>query len=323
MNILVIGGTVFLGRHIVEAALAQGHTVTLFNRGKTNPHLFPQLEKLIGDRQAGDYAALAGRRWDAIIDPSAYIPRAVRELLTAASCDHYTLISSISVYADSGIQGQDEGAAVLTLADPTTEEVTGETYGGLKVLCEQTAAAHHAHVLTVRSGLIVGAHDPTDRFTYWPVRVGQGGRMLAPGAADYALQLIDVRDQAAWIVRCVEQQVTGAFNVTGRPTPIGDILETAKTITQSDAQFVWVDGDWCAENDVAPWQDLPLWIPGDAYAGFHHYNVDKAAAAGLTWRPIADTITHLLAWHESRPADYELKTGLRPDAEAAHLKNAL
>ena len=183
MNLLILGGTVFLGRHLVEAALARGHAVTLFNRGQHNPDLFPEVERLRGDRD-GDLQALEGRRWDAVVDTCGYVPRVVRasaEML-APNVDHYTFISSISVYADTSKPGIDEQAPVGTLDDPTTEEVTGESYGPLKALCEQAAeAAMPGRVLNIRPGLIVGPHDPTDRFTYWVRRVAEGGEVLAPG----------------------------------------------------------------------------------------------------------------------------------------------
>ncbi len=212
MKLLVLGGTVFLGRHLVEAATARGHSVTLFNRGQHNPELYPEVEKLRGDRDS-DLSALQGRRWDAVIDTCGYLPRAVRasaELL-ADAVDHYTFISSISVYADFHTPAMDESAPVGTLADETVEEVTGETYGPLKALCEQAAErALPGRVLNIRPGLIVGPHDPTDRFTYWPVRVARGGEVLAPGRPHVPVQVIDGRDLAEWTVRMVEaRQVRG------------------------------------------------------------------------------------------------------------------
>ena len=198
MKLLILGGTVFLGRHLVEAAQARGHQLTLFNRGQHNPELFAGVEKLRGDR-SGDLSALRGRRWDAVIDTCGYIPRIVRasaELL-ADAVDHYTFVSSLSVYADTSRPGIDESAPVGQLADETVEDITGETYGPLKALCEQAAGrALPGRVLTVRPGLIVGPHDPTDRFTYWPVRVARGGALLAPGRPERRVAFVDVRDLA-------------------------------------------------------------------------------------------------------------------------------
>src|SRR5579872_4273010 len=217
MKLLILGGTVFLGRHIVEAALARGHEVTLFNRGQHNPDLFPEVEKLRGDRN-GDLAALQGRQWDAAIDTSGFVPRVVRASAEALAnaVKHYTFISSISVYADFTKLGIDESSPVAKLVDESVEEVTGETYGGLKALCEQAAEeALPGKVLIVRPGLIVGPDDQTDRFTYWPYRVAQGGEMLAPGRPAHQEQFIDVRDLAQWIVRMVEAGKTGVYNATG------------------------------------------------------------------------------------------------------------
>ena len=315
MNILVMGGTQFLGRAIVDAAIAAGHTVTLFNRGKTGTDLFPSLEKLRGDRKAGDLSALAGRRFDAVIDVCAYFPRAVRELLETVETEHLTLISTISVYAHNDKVGQDESADVASLEDHTTEEVTGETYGGLKVLCEQAAEAMLPNrVLHVRSGLIIGPHDPTDRFSYWPVRAARGGTMLAPEALDYQLQVIDARDQAAWIIRSIEANVTGAFNVAGDSSlTLGQVIEAAVELSGSDVTVRAVSAEMMAEYEIQPWQEFPLYVPMDGYEGFHHFSVAKALANGLEFRPIKDTIRDILDWYD---LDQPLKIGLKPEREA-------
>lgn len=295
MNILVVGGSQFLGRHIVMAALDKGYTVTLFNRGKTNPHLFPELEKLIGDRVEGNLDALVGRKFDAVIDISAYIPRVVKQLLETVETDHYTFISTISVYASDAELNQDESAGVVILDDPTTEEITGETYGGLKVLCETAAKEGAADPLIVRSGLIMGAYDHTNRFEYYFQRMKRGGKMIVP-PADYRLQQIDGRDQAAWIIRCIEQNVTGTYNVTGHPVPLGDVLQTIKTLSGWTAEFIHIDGEAAATHNIEPWTNLPLWIPMEEYAGHHHFNIDKAVAVGLTLRPMEDTVQSILDW---------------------------
>src|SRR5260221_13589599 len=232
MRLLILGGTAFVGRHLVEAALARGHTVTLFNRGRRNPDLFPELERLRGERP-DDLAALRGREWDAAIDTSGYTPRAVAASagLLAEAVAHYTFISTISVYADEMPAGTDENGPLSQMPEDKagTEEVTGETYGPLKVLAEQAAeAAMPGRVLTPRPGLIVGPYDPTDRFTYWPARVARGGEVLAPDGPDVPVQFIDARDLAAWTLDSVEAGRTGVFNLTGpaQPLTFGDLLET-------------------------------------------------------------------------------------------------
>lgn len=321
MHILIIGGTVFLGRHLVEAALAAGHTVTLFNRGQHNAELFPEVEKLRGDRGA-DLSALEGRRFDAAIDTCGYVPRVVRasaELL-APNVGHYTFISTISVYPTYEKVGIDEGDPVGTLEDPSTEEVTGETYGPLKVLCERAAeAAMPGRVLTVRPGLIVGPHDPTDRFTYWPARVARGGPFVAPERPGYPTQFIDVRDLAEWTLRMVKAGHTGAYNATGpaEPLPLGDLLEACRAASGSDAVPVWVSAAQLEAHEVQPWTELPLWLPDTpAYAGFSQVSVARAVAAGLTFRPLADTVAATLAWASSRPADHQWRAGLPAEKEA-------
>src|SRR5574337_1126119 len=234
MRLLILGGTVFLGRHLVEVAIARRHEITLFNRGQHNPDLFSHVEKLRGNRD-GDLTALQGRRWDVVIDTCGFVPRIVRastELL-ADAIDHYVFISSLSVFKDFSVSGMDESAAVSTLADETVEEVNGETYGPLKALCEQAAErVMPGRVLIIRPGLIVGSHDPTDRFAYWPQRVAQGGEVLAPGHPNRAIQMIDVRDLAEWIVQMVETGRSGVYNATGPDYALtmGQLLEACKTV---------------------------------------------------------------------------------------------
>ncbi|MBI3732113.1 MAG: epimerase [Chloroflexi bacterium] len=327
MDLLILGGTVFLGRALVEAALARGHRVTLFNRGQHNPELFPQVEKLRGDRANG-LDALRGRAWDAVIDTSGYVPRIVRasaEMLSGA-VGHYTFISSISVFADFSQPRMDESAPVGTLADQSVEAITGETYGPLKALCEQAAEqAMPGRALVIRPGLIVGPHDPSDRFTYWPVRVAQGGEVLAPGLPQTRVQLIDVRDLAEWNIRLVEAGRTGVFNATGPDTPLtmGQVLAECRTASGSDARFVWVDGQFLLDSGVKPWIELPLWIGGEnspQYAGFSDVNCDKAMAAGLTCRPLAETVRDTLAWATTRPPTIEKRAGMKPEREAELLR---
>ncbi len=304
MKILILGGTKFLGRHLTEIALKAGHEVTLFNRGTTNPNLFPDAEHLHGDRD-GNLEALKGRKWDVAVDPSGYVPRIVKasaELL-ADQVEHYTFISSISVYSEPIAPNLDESGPVITLDDETTEAVM-ENYGGLKVLCERAAeAAMPGRVLQVRSGLIVGPHDPSDRFTYWPVRVAIGGEVLAPGTPDQAVQYIDARDQAAWILKMAEARKAGTYNVTGPASraTLGELLAACQQVADNVATLTWVPDDFLIEHDVGPWMELPLWLP-EAYNALQMVNIDKALADGLTFRPTVDIVRDTLQWNAGRSA---------------------
>ncbi|MGV3515790.1 NAD-dependent epimerase/dehydratase family protein [Luteitalea sp.] len=322
LKVLVLGGTGFLGPHTVRRLQERGHTVTLFNRGRTNPGLFPDIEKLRGDRKT-DLKALEGRKWDAVLDPSAYIPADVTRSATllAPNVGHYLLISTISVYKTLNTPGMDETAPLATLADPTVEQVTGETYGGLKVLCEQAAEkAMPGKTTVIRPGLIVGPGDTTDRFTYWPVRVARGGEVLAPNAPSDYVQCIDVRDLANFIVSCLEQRTTGIYNADGPQAglTIGRLLETSKQVAKSDATFVWVPTAFLEAQKVRPWSDMPVWVPltGDE-AGGGQVSVKAAMAKGLTHRPLADTVRDTLAYVDTWPAERKakLKAGLSPARE--------
>lgn len=321
MKILILGGTVFYGRWLVEAALQRGHEVTLFNRGKSNPDLFPQVEKITGDRTQ-TVAALEGRRWDAVIDPSGYVPRIVRMAVEQLKdqVDHYTFISSISVYKDMSQPGTDENAPVGTLEDESTETVTGETYGPLKALCEQTVQQlMPGRALVIRPGLIVGPHDPTDRFTYWPVRVARGGDVLAPGRPERQIQIIDVRDLAEWTIRMVEGKQVGVFNATG-PHPeltMGELLETCRQVSGSQAEIHWVDERFLLDQQVEPWMQLPVWVPEiePEYGGFMAADISRALEAGLTFRPIASTAGDTLEWARTRPEDHRWRAGLPAERE--------
>jgi 2'-hydroxyisoflavone reductase len=320
MKLLILGGTKFLGRHLVEAALAQGHEVTLFNRGQENPDVFPDIEKLKGDRD-GQLDALKGRSWDAVIDTCGYVPRVVRDSATllADDVEHYTFISSISVYSDFSKRNMDESDPVGKLADETTEEVNGETYGPLKARCEEEAEkAMPGRVLNIRPGLIVGPHDPTDRFTYWPARITHGGEVLAPGPRDQKVQFIDVRDLAEWIVRMVESKKVGTYNASGpeHPLTMEDLLEECKSTTDSDAAFTWVSEEFLTQHEVKPWTDLPLWISQAMnWPGFSAINCQKAIANGLAFRPLSDTIRDTLNWNRNRPTTEEKKAGIAMERE--------
>ncbi|MBN1146464.1 MAG: SDR family oxidoreductase [Anaerolineales bacterium] len=321
MHILILGGTVFLGRALVEAALASGHEITLFNRGQSNPDLFPQVEKLSGERDGG-LEALEGRRWQAVIDTCGYFPRIVRQSaeLLAGAVEHYTFISTLSVYASSRQPGIAEDAEVSKLQDESVEELTGETYGPLKALCEQAVeAALPGRALIVRPGLIVGPHDRSDRFTYWPCRVARGGEVLAPGDPQRALQFIDVRDLAEWILRMIAAGRTGIYNADsplGR-LAMGGLLETCQRLSGSDANFTWVSEDFLLEQGVGAWVELPLWIPKSDpdSAGFFAFDVSKALTAGLSYRPLEETVRATLDWEASRPTGHEWRAGLAPSRE--------
>jgi 2'-hydroxyisoflavone reductase len=329
LRILILGGTAFLGPQVVEAALARGHSVTLFNRGKTNPQLFPDLEKLHGDRdprKGEGLKALEGRTWDAVVDTSGYYPRMVRasaELL-AGRIRQYIFISSISVYSDNSIVGMDESGPIGTIEDPTVETMGDQfqNYGPLKALCEQAAeAAMPGHTTSIRPGLIVGPGDRTPRFTYWPVRVERGGEVLAPGAPSDPIQFIDVRDLADFIVKVIDDRTMGTFNANGpvSPTTIGTLLETCKSVSKSDATFTWVDAGFLEQQKVSGWSDLPVWVPptGES-AGMHRGSIAKAIKAGLKSRPIEVTVQDTLTWYHGLPAEKlaSLKWALTPEREA-------
>ena len=293
MDLLVLGGARFLGRHLVEAALERGHRVTLFNRGKSNPGLFPEVEELRGER-GGDLAPLRGRLWDAAIDTSGYLPREVRRSaeLLAGSVGHYAFVSSISVYEDFGRTGIDEDAPVLEPPEPEPEEMSWEHYGGLKVGCERAVErAMPGRALVVRPGMIVGPHDYTDRFPYWRRRVAEGGEVLAPGDPERPVQLIDARDLAAWIVRMAEEGRTGVYNATGpqHKLTMRGMLEGLREATGSDARLVWASEEFLLDAGVKPWEDLPFWVP-EGMEGLLAVDVRRAVGAGLLFRPLRETV---------------------------------
>ncbi|MBA2539253.1 MAG: NAD-dependent epimerase/dehydratase family protein [Deltaproteobacteria bacterium] len=303
-TILILGGTGFLGPHIVEAARARGHTVTLFNRGKTHPTLFPDVEKLQGDRD-GKLDSLAGRKWDAVVDTSGYVPRIVKQSaeLLAPSVGHYLFISTISVYAKSDKVGADETSPLATLDEPASEDVA-KHYGALKAGCETACeAALPGRVATIRPGWIVGPLDPTGRFTHWPVRLAEGGEVLAPGDGTTPIQLIDGRDLAAWIVTLIENRTTGVFNAFGPSNhpkinlSIKQLLDDCNTAAGNKASLTWVSTEFLDNHEVSPWAEMPGWVPAEGdYAGFGRLSNQRAVDAGLTFRPIADTAQDTLAW---------------------------
>jgi 2'-hydroxyisoflavone reductase len=319
MKILILGGTIFLGRHLVDAAISRDHDVTLFNRGEHNANLFPAVEKLRGDRD-GNLFALEGRQWDAVIDTCGYVPRIVQasaELL-ASAVEHYTFISSISVYADVSKPGIDEEGELGVLEDESVEDITGGAYGPLKVLCEQAAEAFFpSRTLNIRPGLIVGPYDPSDRFTYWLHCIARGGEVLAPSPGQKPVQIIDARDLAEWIIGLIEARVSGVYNATGpdyRLTMQG-LLELCRTELGSETTVTWVDEGFLLGAGVKPWMDLPLWVAGDEDSGMLAINVEKAISANLTFRSLEETIRDTYHWARNRPADHQWRAGLAPDRE--------
>lgn len=321
MKILILGGTQFVGLHLTQAALDARHEVTLFNRGKTNAHLFPDVEKLVGDRnESGGYDALKGRTWDAAIDVTAYFPRQVDELLEVLSgaIEHFTYISTVSVYADFSKEIT-EDSPLAELEDPTTEDKTEGTYGGLKVLCEvQAEKGMPGKTLVIRPTYVVGPHDHTDRFTYWLTRTAKGGEMLAPGSPDENLRIIDGRDLAEWTIRLVEAKQTGIYNGLGPDYDLtfGEVVETAKKLSGSDAEFVWVSQAFAEENELID-NPMSIWNPGPEYVGIRKNSNEKAVAAGLTYRPMEEVIKDTLAWRATASDDViKYEVGMTPEKEA-------
>lgn len=306
-----------MGRALVQTAVSKGHTVTLFNRGKSNPNLFADVETIIGDRDGG-LDGLKGRAWDVVIDTCGYLPRLVRdsvELLNGA-VEQYIFISTISVYADFANTGMDESAPLATMADETIEEVTGETYGALKVLCEKAVdEGINGRVLHIRPGFIVGPHDMTDRFSYYAHRIAQGGDVALPQSPDWPMQIIDARDLADWTILAAEQQLTGIYNTTGPEYTLSfrQVVETCQAVTESTATFTYLPASFLQENNAE--NAFPLWA-GDGYAGMHSINSQKAINAGLAFRPLAETVRDTLGYLNTLPPEHEWKVGLQPAQEA-------
>jgi 2'-hydroxyisoflavone reductase len=312
----VIGGTRFVGRAFVEQAVGHGHDVAVFHRAVSEPEDFPSVEHLHGDRD-GQLGLLAGRSWDAVLDTCAYNPRAVRETaaVLADSAGHYTLVSTLSVHPDDMPAGSTERTAIYQAPFPQTEVVTEQTYGPLKVACEHEATgAFGNRCLIIRPGYIVGPHDPSDRFTFYLRRAADGGEMAAPGPPDAPLQVVDVRDLAAFMLGRIEAADSGVFGVVGPGEPIvmRDVLETARDAAAADTMFTWVSEKFlnAAGDQAQEW--FPMWEP--QFPGVHTYDAAKAAAAGLRWRPFAETVADTLAWDQRRGRP-PLRTGLSAETE--------
>lgn len=323
MRLLVIGGTRFLGRAIATEAMARGHRLTLFHRGKSNPGFLPEAEHLIGDREH-DLHLLENREWDAVIDTCGFFPRVVG--LSAQGLQErvrqYVFISSISVYSDLS-QPVDEGSEVGTLADPSVEEITGVTYGPLKAACEEVVQSWFGDkALVVRPGLIVGPYDASDRFTYWPVRMNYGGIVIAPDVKEQPVQFIDVRDLGLWCVKMCERNHNGVFNATGPRSPmrLEDFLNGVRKAVNPYADLRWLPAELFEKENVEPWSDMPVVLPYDGSAdNMSRASVTKAVAAGLDFRPLEQTARDTLVWWQ-QSGESELKAGLSLERQTAVLK---
>jgi 2'-hydroxyisoflavone reductase len=324
MRILILGGSVFLGRALTDAALDKGHSVTHFRRGKSGAAP-ARVETILGDR-TGDLAALDARSFDAVIDTSGYLPQVVRRSAGKLrdKTARYLFVSSISVYESCPRHGVTEDEPVAAPLDPVPDAMTPDTYGALKAMCEAVVReVFGPRSLIVRPGLIVGPHDASDRFTYWPHRVARGGRVAAPVRPGLPVQYIDVRDLAEWMVELLAQGAGGVFNATGMPgtTTMGDLLETCRHAAASDAQFEWMDAAFLEAHGAHPWSKMPLQVPeGDpSMKGLNSVSVARALAAELRFRSQAQTVADTLAWSRTRPPDHAWKAGLAPDEERALL----
>ncbi len=331
LRILILGGTAFLGPAQVEYALARGHIVTLFNRGRTNPDMFPGVEKLIGDRAEPDYSALEGREWDVVIDNSANVAQWVMDAapLLKDTVGRYLFVSSISAHKDNSIVGQGEDGPVFTQEEfdevIASEASFGEAFGPNKAQAErETFKVFGDRGIVVRPGLIVGPRDNSDRFTYWPVRIDRGGEVLAPGDGTDHAQIVDVRDLSEFMIHLLEAEASGTYVATGPETPMtmAEMLNGIRAVTPAPVTLTWVDADFLQEHEVRPWQDMPAWFPKTPeMAGFSSYDISKAVGAGLSFRPLAETARDTLEWWKSKPEEERtLRMGLDPEKEEAVLE---
>ena len=318
MKLLIIGGTKFLGPPLVQSALSRGHEVTLFNRGLFAAAQPAGVEFVQGNRD-GEIGRLAGRRFDVAIDTCGFVPRIVRQsvALLGDAVERYVFVSSISAYAEpfGGSFAEEEPTAVP--ADPATEAVTNETYGGLKALCEhEVLTGMPARAMVVRPGLIVGPLDPSDRFTYWPTRFALGGDVLVPGAPEADVSFVDARDLAQWMIEAAENRVSGTFNASGTygALTMADVIEACRRAA-GGGRAVWVSEDFVLSHNVAPWTELPLWIP-QGEDNLIKASSARAVAAGLRYRPLAETVQDTLDWSKELGLDRPLRAGLTRAREA-------
>ena len=331
LRVLMLGGTGFIGPHFVDALSAGGHKITLFNRGKRDPDASPGIEQLLGDRN-GDLKSLEGRDWDVVIDNSGYTPNQVKLStdLLRAHAPHYVFISSIAVYNDSRNPPIDESHALAPIGDLPQDKLNGENYGALKVLCEGVVQqAYGKRACIIRPTYICGPGDFSDRFTYWPVRVSQGGEMLAPGTPDDPVQFIDVRDLADFVRRCAEKRIAGTYNLCTPPrwATMGKLLEESRRVTGADTKFTWASTEFLTQHkaiDGGMWasQEIPIWAPPTGESMGHSLMASaRAEKQGMKFRPLATTIRDTLDWQKTRPADKQkLRAGLSPEREAELLK---
>ena len=325
MNILILGGTVFMGIQLVNYAQKRNHNVTIFNRGKRNPDIFPDVEKLIGDR-SGDLAPLKGRKFDAVIDTCGHVPGIVRKSaeLLKDNTDNYTFISSISAYSDFSKHGQDESGETCKITDGNTEEMTMENYGAMKVLCENVVTEVFGdRALNIRPGLIVGENDWSDRFTYWIHRIDQGGKVLVPDGKKDRVQFIDVKDLSEWTIKMAEGKKSGLYNATGPDYKLTfeEFINVCQKVTGSKAEIIWAKEKFLLDENITPWMELPMWVT-EADQGINNIDISKAIKDGLTFRPLEETLRDTLKFDKSRK-DYTLKAGLKPEREAEVISKLL
>lgn len=336
MKVLIIGGTRFLGKALVAEAMKRGHEITLFNRG-TNKEIFPEVEHLIGDRDS-DLSLLKNRKWDVAIDTCGFAPHQIKKAAAVLgdNIEYYTYISSISVYKDWIPHNITEDYLLQSMPKDKLKAVEEgsishyEYYGALKVLCEAEAEKHWpGRVLHIRAGLLVGPFDYTDRLPYWVQRIEQGGKVMVPGHPDRPVQLIDIKDLATWVFNMAEIRKAGTFNLTGPDYELtmAELLNTCKAVTNSDAEFVWADEQFVLEHKIQPWTEMPLWIPEhfpleeekEPWKGSFRISIEKAVAAGLSFRPLEDTIHDVYRWEMDRQ-DTVRKAGISRDKEQELLK---
>ncbi|MFK7884879.1 MAG: NAD-dependent epimerase/dehydratase family protein [Phycisphaerales bacterium] len=338
MKILVLGGTQFSGLHLVRAAVARGDDVTVVHRGKHDAGLPVGVRRIMGDRDptkasdelpnalglVGDLIA-AGERWDAVVDMCGYVPRVVSASCTLLkeATDRYVFVSTVSVYPVSAGGAPDETSAVIELDDPDVEEVTGETYGGLKVLCERVVdRVFGKRSAVVRPGLIVGPGDMTDRFTYWPRRLYEGGRVLVPCDGLAPTRWIDGRDLASFMLRCVHEGFDGTMNVCGprEPLALQEFLREVGAAVGGKWEAVEIDESVLAGADVLPWRDVPMWA-GVGGASMMQVRADRAFGVGLETRSLAETARDTLDWDRERGLP-GLKAGISRDRETELLADS-
>lgn len=309
LKILFLGGTGFIGPHMVRQALDRGHEVTLFNRGK-NDDLFPELEQLTGDRD-GKLHALEGRRWDAVVDTSGYVPRHVDDsarLLKAGGTPYYLFISSVAAYEKQADGAMDEDSPLATMPDPTVEEVNGETYGPLKVLCEQAVLRHYPDDSTIlRPTYIIGPGDTTDRFSHYLERPLAGGTMAAPGPEDASLPYVDVRDLAAFTVMSLERKISGRYNMVNAQgaATTGEMMRRSLAASGADVELAWISYPFLHAHGLAGDDSpgFPMFSDTVEYGGFSHLSQAAAVAKGFRNRPFAETFDAHWNWWSSLPAD--------------------